>query len=57
MTARERIDNAKDHVKNAIQDLSEIIVNECWGTDELSEERLDELANVMQRLIDIRRIL
>ncbi len=56
-TAQEKIDNAREHVKLAIADLGEIVVNECYGTDELSDEVLQTCTEVLQELIGIRRKL
>ena len=37
-TADERLDQAAQSIKDAIFQLQDLVINECWGHDEFTEE-------------------
>ena len=53
-TADEHLDSAKQHIKDAVKDLSEIVVEQCWGHDEYREEYSEELKRIFRELLEIR---
>ena len=55
--ADRRLTSAKEHVREAIKDLGEIVVNQCYGHDGYEDEYAVELAAILQELVDIRRRL
>lgn len=52
-TADEKKDSAVSHVREAVKDLSEICVNEAWGSDEFCEEYRELLWQSMVALKEI----
>lgn len=38
-TADHKLQEARDHTDRALKALDEILINHCWGHDELSEDR------------------
>lgn len=54
-TADEKLDSASDHIKDAIRDLSAIVIEECWGHDEYSEEYKDTIHEVLQELLALKK--
>lgn len=53
-TADEKRDKTKEHVQEATECLSEIVIGRCYGTDEYSIEYLNKLRGVLIGLLDIR---
>ena len=53
-TADEKLESAKEHINAAIEDLSEIVVNRCWGHDEYVEEAKDAQKKVFADLLSMR---
>lgn len=53
-TADEKIHEAKDHIQQAIECLSEIIINRCYGTSEYSEGYLNKLRKQLIELLNLR---
>lgn len=35
--ADEHLDNVRKHLANAVEELGEIVANECWGHDEFKD--------------------
>jgi len=56
-TADMKITSAREHVAAAIKDLTEILIDECWGHDELSEEYKVILEKTFNHLRQIKREL
>jgi len=52
--ADEHRDSAAGHVSDAIRDLSEIVINECWGHDDCGQDYKDMLRKTLMQLIEIR---
>jgi hypothetical protein len=52
-TADEKRDAAKDNIKAAIKNLSEIIVDEVWGSDDFNQEYKTKLFLAMSTLLEI----
>ena len=52
--ADEKIDEAKDHIQKAIECLSEVVINRCYGTSEYSEDYLNKLRKRFIGLLDLR---
>ncbi len=53
-TADEMLSSAKNHIKEAARDLSQIIVDEVYGHDEFSEEYKEKMREVLNDLIAIK---
>jgi hypothetical protein len=53
-TADEKIDLAEESVKDATLALSEVVIQECWGSEDLSDHRLLELRECLNELILIK---
>ena len=56
-TADEKLSSVKEHLRLALEDLSEIVIQKCWGYDEFNRqyqrilhECFTELVNVRSRL-------
>lgn len=56
-TADKNLDSAKDNIKEAIKNLSTIVIDECWGFDEFDPGYRNILNKAMQQLINIKKIL
>jgi hypothetical protein len=56
-TADERLDSAYTHIKDAVKDLSSVIIDECWGYDDYREDYKNMLHEVMQELILLKKRL
>jgi replicative superfamily II helicase len=56
-TADEKLDSASDHIKYAIRDLSTIVIDECWGHDEYSNEYTDVINEVLHQLLALKKKL
>ena len=52
--ADEKIDEAKDHVQQALECLTGVVIDTCYGTSEYSARYLNKLRRVLVRLLDIR---
>ena len=55
--ADNQLNFAKEEIKNAIQSLSKIVVNECWGTDDYHPDYRKVMRNSLSELMDIREAL
>ena len=53
-SADEHRDAAVTNVGNAIQNLTEIVINECWGYDDYGSDYRDVLRKTLMDLIEIR---
>lgn len=53
-TADEKIDEAKNHIQQAIECLSKVIVDGCWGTSEYQAKYLNKLRRQLIMLLDVR---
>lgn len=56
-TVDEKVDIASITVIEALEALTCVIVGRCWGWDELSRERKQELYDCHRDLISIRDVL
>ncbi len=56
-TCDEKLDSASDHLRQAAKDLSEIVVDGCWGADELKDSYLETVQQVMDETLKLRRLL
>jgi hypothetical protein len=55
--ADEYRDDARSHIDRAVQALAKIVVDRCWGADDLTPEVRVSLAALMGRLVEIREAL
>lgn len=55
--ADEKLDGVKDYVTSAIEDLSEIIVDECPGSDQYTSKLSETLHEIFNLLLNIRQKL
>lgn len=53
-TADEKGDEAREHIQEAIEDLSEIVIGRCHGADEYSVEYRNKLRGALIGLLDLR---
>lgn len=53
-TADEKIDSAEQSVRDAAEALSDVLIHECWGSDEYTPERMIVLREVLNELISIK---
>ena len=53
-TADEQLENAKENIQSAIKNLSEIVVDQCWGADEYKREFRDKLRKTHFELLELR---
>lgn len=53
-TADEKLDIVKESVDCAILNISEMVINKCWGWENYTKEYQTNLRNVMNQLLDIR---
>jgi hypothetical protein len=53
-TADEQLDHAKADIQTAIEHLSQIIVERCWGWGEFREDYRKDIAQSLADLIVIR---
>ena len=56
-TADERLNDAKDNIQSAIKNLSEIVIEECWGAEEFSSEFSATLRKALSEMIEVRESL
>ena len=52
--ADEKISSAEQSVRDATEALSEVLIHECWGSDEYTPERMTVLREVLDELISIK---
>jgi hypothetical protein len=50
-------DRAKENVKQAIQELNDIVIREVWGHDDYNPEYREGLYDAMIQLIAVRKLL
>lgn len=55
--ADEKIDKAKDHIQDAIEYLSEVVINRCNGTSDYSSDYLNKLQRQFIELLNVRENL
>jgi len=55
--ANEALDEAKEHIQAALKSLSLIVIDRCWGTDDLSRGRQADCAAAMELLVEARERL
>jgi predicted house-cleaning NTP pyrophosphatase (Maf/HAM1 superfamily) len=56
-TADEQIDKAKEHIQEALECLSEVIVAGCYGTSDYTQLYLEKLERQFVALLGIKRSL
>jgi hypothetical protein len=56
-TADEKRDSACEHVEAAIKDLSEILIDKCWGHDCYTREYYEGLERAFKRLCKTHQLL
>lgn len=52
-TADEKLDKAKENIKDAIENLSEILIHECYGWEEYTSDyqlKLDNAFNALRKI-------
>ena len=52
-TADEKIASAKQHIDEAIKDLSAVVIDKVWGTEDFQPSYLLFLRNVMIKLMGL----
>lgn len=55
--ADERIESAKNHLKEAIQDLCDANNEDCWGHEDFTSEYQDKMFGVLMDIIKASRKL
>lgn len=55
--ADEKLESAKNHIKEAISDLQEIVISECWGHDSYNEDYEYEIEKSFHELIRLKKNL
>lgn len=55
--ADEKLDETRDHLNHAIESLSEIVVDRCWGWDQFNDEYQEKLQQTLNALLKIRQDL
>jgi hypothetical protein len=55
--ADDKRDEAREHVSSAVQLLSEIVVEKCWGYDDFTTEYQKTLRKSLNNLIEVREEL
>lgn len=56
-TADRKLEEAKEHLKQAQKCLNEIVNEDCWGSDEYSEDYFKRMYKSLEKIIKIRRKL
>lgn len=56
-TADESLDRADTHIKDAIRELAEIVVNQVWGHEEYNHEYREKIKKSLTQLIEVRDLL
>lgn len=56
-TADEKIDEARQNIREAAKALSEVVVDDCYGADEYKEEFQETLREVLNDLLNIKNRL
>ena len=55
--ADEKVDNVREHINDAIKDLSEIFIDECPGHDDFSLAFIERLDTAFTELRRMKKIL
>lgn len=55
--ADRHLELAKENINFAIKELSEILINECWGYDQWNNEYTEKINNTFDQLRKIKRDL
>jgi replicative superfamily II helicase len=50
-TADEKLNSASEHIKAAAQDLSVIVLDECWGCEDYRADYTTEIHSALNTLI------
>lgn len=53
-SAEEAIESAKDHIDDAIKELSKVVVEQTFGTDEFKDSYKSKVKDTFLKLISIR---
>jgi len=53
-SADEHLYEAKENISKAVSELSEIVINKCWGHDDFSEEYKAKIKNTFLTLLELR---
>lgn len=53
-TAKEKINEFRDHLKGAVESLSSVLVDDCWGVDELSDKYKEQLRKAFVQLLEMK---
>lgn len=56
-SADEALDKAREHVREAVGCLSDILIKEVWGRDRYSEEFDERLEEAFAKLREVKRAL
>ena len=56
-TADDHLYEAKEHIRQAINELSEIVVKECWGSDDFNKEYSSKINEAFLTLLALRKKL
>lgn len=56
-TADEQLESAKDNIQSAIKNLSEIVIEECWGSEDFSSEFSVILRKALSEMVEVRESL
>lgn len=52
--ADDKRDSARQHIADAVQDLAEIFVDECWGHDDYRKEYRANLKEIWLKLMEMK---
>lgn len=56
-TADEKLDACSFHINEAVQDLKEVLVEECWGHDQYRKEYREMLDRMFMDLMRMKKKL
>lgn len=56
-SADEHLDKVKENISSSIEELSQIVIHECWGHDQFNIEYREKLEEVFTQLRKIKRDL
>lgn len=53
-TLDEKVDSIKEHVDCAVRDIRDIVIDKCWGYEELSDEGKKKYNKLLIELLNLR---
>ena len=56
-TADEKLKSAREHIRSAVSDLGNIVIEKCWGSDDFTDIAQKRIKDIFIKLLDIRNEL